>query len=430
MRSLRIALVAWLTLATLHAHAADEFERDPINYSAATPDNVVSRLQKRLDAGDASLTYEPGVGYLKSVLRELAVPVSSQTLVFSKTSLQLRRISPATPRALYFSDDVYVGFCQQGDVMELSATDHNLGAVFYTLDQTDEKKPRFTRQTDSCMLCHASSRTGGVPGHTLRSVFTDTRGDMLLAEGTIRVDQTTPFEDRWGGWYVTGTHGKMTHRGNFVSPTRRVSRPIDNRAGLNVSDLSDRFRRSVYPSVHSDIVALLVLEHQTEAHNLMTRASFTTRMAQHQEKTLNREMKLPDDHRWDSTGRRIRSAGDDLLRYLLFRGEAPLSDAVKGSSDFAREFARQGPRDAKGRSLRDFNLKTRLFEYPCSYLIYSSYFDALPAAVREHVLRRLWEVLTGRDTSGEFEHLSAADRKAILEILRATKPGLPAYWKG
>ncbi|MGL4555538.1 MAG: hypothetical protein ACRC33_30585 [Gemmataceae bacterium] len=421
-----VLLALWLVAG---ARAADEFEREPINYSEATPDNAVTRLQRRIDAGAVTLAYDERRGYLESVLSELRVPVSSQTLVFSKTSLQLRRISPETPRALYFNDEVYVGYCQQGDVVEISATDHRLGAVFYTLDQAEERKPRFARQTENCMLCHASSRTGGVPGHTLRSVFADGRGDMILSEGTIRVDQTTPFADRWGGWYVTGTHGKQPHRGNLITRSRRVERPVENAAGLNVTDLGGRIRRSAYLTGHSDLVALLVLEHQTEAHNLMTRASFTARQAEHQEKVLNREMKLPADHRWDSTGRRIRSAGDELLRYLLFRGEAALAEEVRGSSAFAAEFARKGPRDAKGRSLHDFDLKTRLFRYPCSYLIHSSYFDALPCAVRDHVLRRLWEVLTGRDRSGEFGHLSAADRAAIREILVATKPGLPGYWR-
>ena len=102
---------------------------------------------------------------------------------------------------------------------------------------------------------------------------------------------------------------------------------------------------------------------------------------------------------------------------------------ITSTPGFAKDFVRRGPRDAKGRSLRDFDLERRLFKYPCSYLIYSAAFDGMPADVREYVLRRLYEVLTGADRAPEFAHLSAADRKAILEILVATKPNLPDYWR-
>jgi hypothetical protein len=314
-------------------------------------------------------------------------------------------------------------------VLEVSAVDPQLGAVFYALEQSAGKKPRLVRQTDRCMLCHSSSQTQGVPGHVVRSVFADDRGLPILSAGTYRVDQSTPLAKRWGGWYVTGTHGKQSHLGNLVVRGRRVPQPVDNRAGQNLTDLGERIQRTSYLSGHSDIVALMVLEHQADAHNFLTRANFEGRRALHLEQELNREMKLPASHRWDSTGVRIRGAGDDLLKYLLFCEEAPLKGKVRGTSTFAAEFSKRGPRDGRGRSLRDFDLERRLFKYPCSYLIYSKSFDALPAPVRDHVLERLWKVLTGADKSKDFAHLSAADRKAIREILVATKPNLPAYWR-
>ena len=415
--------------AATAAGAADDFDREPIRYSESTPDNAVSRLQQRLEAGKVQLTRDKRSGYLRSVLKELRVPVSSQMLVYSKTSLQRNRISPRTPRALYFSDDAYVGYCAGGDVLELSAVDPRLGTVFYTLEQDAEAKPRLVRQTDRCTLCHASSQTRGVAGHVVRSVFSDPDGYPILSAGTYRVDPTTPLEKRWGGWYVTGTHGKQTHLGNLIVRTRNVDPPVDNKAGLNVTDLGDRFRRSAYPTGHSDIVALLVMEHQTDAQNALTRASFETRQALHAEEALNKEMGLPATNRWKSTEGRIRSVGDDLLKALLFVDEAPLAGKVGGTSSFAADFAGRGPRDGRGRSLRDFDLEKRLFRHPCSYLIYSPSFDALPVPVRDHVLGRLWKVLTGADDGKEFARLSAADRKAIREILVATKPSLPASWR-
>jgi hypothetical protein len=423
-----LAFLSCLSLAGV-SRAGDDHDDAPISYRTAPANNPVSRLDARLASGKTKLKRDSQFGYLPALLRELNVPLSSQMLVVSKTSLQRRRISPRTPRAVYFNDDVYVGYCHDGDVLEVSAADPRLGGVFYVLSQTGDEKPRFSRQTDTCLLCHSNSRTQGVPGHVVRSVYPDAQGEMVLSGGSHVVDQTTPWEKRFGGWYVTGTHGKSQHLGNFVVPGRRVSFPVDNANGLNVTDLSKRIDKTTYLSPHSDVVAQLVLAHQAEAHNLITRASFTTRQALHHEQQLNREMKLPADHRWESTGVRIRSAGDDLLKYLLFCEEAVLPGPIKGTSSFAKDFTKRGPFDSKNRSLRDFDLNKRLFAYPCSYLIHSEAFDALPGAVRDYVIERLWRVLTGRDESKEFSHLTKADRKAIHEILAATKPNLPAYFR-
>ena len=408
----------------------EDFERLPVNYRETEPDNVVSRLQKRIDAGKVDLKYDAEHGFLRSVLAELNVPLSSQVLVFTKTSLQRQRIAPKTPRALYFNDDVYIGFCQNGDVMEVSAVDPQLGTVFYTLTQKNPiEKPRFVRQYDSCLICHGASLTRGVPGHMVRSVYPDDGGYPILSAGTFRTDHTSPLKERWGGWYVTGTSAGQTHLGNCIVRDNERPEDIDNTAGSNVTNLRGRFKTSAYLTPHSDIVALMVMEHQAEAHNLITRANFQTRVALHDETQLNKELGKPAGHRWESTTSRIKSAAEPLVKYLLFSGEAKLTGAVRGTSGFAEEFAKKGPKDPQGRSLRDFDLERRMFRYPCSYLIYSPAFDAMPAEAKDYVYRRLWDVLNGKDPSPDFAHLSAADRKAILEILIATKPNLPDYWK-
>lgn len=410
------------------AVGSDDFEKAPIHYSQARPDNVVSRLQQRIDSGAARPVFEPRLGHARWLLRELHVPESSQVLVFSKTSLQRHRIAPKTPRALYFSDDVYVGYCQHGHVMEISAVDPQLGTVFYTLDQEEAAKPKLVRQGDSCLLCHASSQTRGIPGHLLRSVYPDPAGLPILSAGSFRVDQTTPLERRWGGWYVTGTHGKMTHLGNLVVKDRRPVGQVENLTGLNVASLKDRVNTSAYLTPHSDIVALMVLEHQAEMHNCITRAGMQTRLALHDEATLNRELGRPADYRSESTTRRIKSACDPLVKYLLFSGEAKLTDPIRGTSAFAQEFAQRGRRDARGRSLRDLDLRTRLFKYPCSYLIDAPAFAALPSAARDYTLRRLYDVLRGYAYSRDFDHLSTEDCDAIRSILIGTRKDLPAYW--
>jgi hypothetical protein len=407
---------------------AEDIEQAPIRYATAPVDNVVSRLLSRIEAGKTELTREEGFGYVRSLLRELRVPESSQVLVFSKTSLQRQRIGPRTPRAIYFNDDVYVGFCRHGDVAEISAVDPRLGTVFYTLDQRAAAKPKLTRQTDACLICHGSSQNEGFPGHLMRSVYPDAEGYPELAAGTYRIDQRSPLKERWGGWYVTGSAGGQPHLGNRIARDRANPRRLDDEPARELADLRPLIDTSAYLTPHSDIAALMVLEHQTEMHNLIARAVLQTRLALHQEKELNREMANPVDYRFESTSRRIRSAGDALLQYMLFAGEPRLSARIEGTSSFAREFVRQGPRDSLGRSLRDLNLTSRLFSYPCSYLIYSSAFDALPQPVHDYVLERLWDVLTGKYSGAEFAHLSPVDRKAILQILRETKSGLPKYW--
>jgi hypothetical protein len=419
---------ATLLLVSPRLEATDDFEREPINYSQAQPDNLVSRLQARIDAGQAQPVFQKKMGYLPWLLKELQVPESSQMLVFSKTSLQRNRIAPKTPRAVYFRDDVYVGYCQHGHVMEVTAVDPRLGAVFYTLDQEPADRPRFVRQTDACLLCHGSSQTRGIPGHLVRSVYPDAGGLPILSSGSYRIDQTSPLERRWGGWYVTGTHGKMTHLGNLVVKDKRPAVQVENLAGLNVTSLKDRCDTSAYLTPHSDIVALMVLEHQAEMHNLITRAGMQTRLALYEEAELNKELGRPADYRSETTTRRIKSACDALVKYMLFSGEAKLTDKVRGTSPFAQEFAERGPRDARGRSLRDFDLETRLFKYPCSYLIDSAAFDGLPTEAKDYTLHRLYDVLKGYAYTRDFDHLTSDDCQAIYEILVATKKDLPAYW--
>ena len=406
----------------------DDLDRAPINYSKGAADNPVSRLGEKLAKKELRLKRDDEFGYLPAMLDALAVPRSSQVLVFSKTSLQQRVISPRTPRAIYFNDDVYVGYCQNGEVLEVSAADLKLGTAFYTLYQEAER-PKLARQTDNCLQCHGGAATRGYPGHIVRSLHVDSGGNPFYAAGSFRTDTSSPFDQRWGGWYVTGTHGDARHLGNTVysgGQDAEIGGP--RTAGQNVVDLKSRFETSRYLTPHSDIVALLVLEHQTGMHNRLCQASLEARIALEQQKTLNRELGEPDDKMWDSTASRLRGAADSVLEGLLFVGEPKLAAPVKGTSEFATEFAAKGPRDARGRSLRDFDLKTRMFRHPCSYLIHSAAFRGLPGEVRNPVLTRLHEILAAPGPTKGFEHLSATDKTALLEIIRATVPELPASW--
>ena len=428
-RRLTFLLLAVSSACVVAQARAADIERDPIHYSTTPVHNAISRLEQRMEAGEVSLPYDNHFGYLPSLLSALKVSDASQMLVFSKTSMQRQCITAKTPRAVYFNDDNYVGYCQDGAVLEILSVDPQLGSVFYTLDQEKADKPHLKRQDDTCLICHASSQNQGIPGLLVRSLYADAEGFPLLNLGGYRTDQTSPIKQRWGGWYVTGTTGKQRHMGNLIAHGKRDPAELDDMAVPNVTDLSRLLRPSDYLTGHSDVVALMVLEHQAEMHNRITRANYLTRIALFDESELNIALGQPTAPRSDLTTRRIKSACEPLVEYMLFSGETQLTDKIRGTSGFAEQFVKQGPRDGRGRSLRDLDLTTRLFVYPCSYLIYSDSFDALPDAAKEYTMRRLWDVLSGKDQSKEFAHMPAADRRAILEILRATKKDLPKYWQ-
>jgi hypothetical protein len=401
------------------------YSDEPINYRGQDLDDPVARLQKRLNAGTAHLDWNEKGGYLQSVLQELHVPISSQTLVFSKTSFQYKKISPQTPRALYFNDDVYIGFVKNGRVLEVVSFDPRKGAIFYLLQVNKQDHPVFERAELDCTQCHIAEGTRGVPGVLVRSVYPTAAGTQAEYTASYTTGQESPLKERWGGWYVTGTHGSQQNMGNVTVADEDHPEKLNTATGTNVTTLKDRFDGSAYLTGDSDIVAHLVLAHQTQMHNLITLAGFQERIAAYDAEHKdagNTAAQAEAKTKWEKSA-------DDLLRYLLFTNEERLDGEVKGTSSFAQDFAALGPRDKNGRSLRDFELQTRIFRYPCSYLIYSEDWDALPVEVKTHVYHQLYEVLTDRDQSADFARLSHEERKAILEILLDTKPDLPTEWR-
>ena len=381
-------------------------------------DDPIDSLAQRIQTDKTVLNYDEGHGYLSAVLRELNVPVSSQTLVFSKSSFQLSQISPETPRAVYFNDDTYVGWVNHGQFIEIAHVDPKNGPAFYTLTQEYDPYPVIQPQTDECLICHDTFQTNTpVPRLLMLSVLPNPDGNALKAAALITNDKS-PLRERWGGWYVTGTHGSQRHLGNTivraraddVDDIRKFIGRLDLNSGANITDLGKRFDTKEYLSPSSDIVALMVLGHQTHVHNMITSGVYEMHDAVQKGLT-------------DKMQQIIKDAGEPIVKSMLFSEETQLTEPVTGTSSFAADFTSRGPRDSKGRSLREFDLKHRLLRYPMSYLIYSKSFDAMPAELKEYVERRFREVLTGQDTSPEFSHLSADDRKAILEILHDTKPG-------
>ena len=387
-----------------------------IEYDAGPFEDPVARLAGAIAAGAVTLDYDDRFGYLPSLLDRLDIRVDSQVLVFSKTSFQADKISPRHPRAIYFTDDVAVGVVHDAEVIELAAFDARHGAVFYTLDTGQSGRPRFARP-NGCLRCHQGAATLGVPGPYVGSVSTSATGRPDFRLGTVVTDHRTPFEERWGGWYVTGTHGALRHLGNALArdPTRGAG--IVETANRNLTTLRRFVDPSTYLAPTSDLIALMTLEHQTHMINLLTRASWEARIAE-------------QDGQLDRTEAAARSGGvDEIVRYMLFADEALLTNPIRGVSSFTETFQARGPRDRRGRSLRDLDLGTRLFRYPLSYMVYSDLFDELPDPVLASVYERLFDVLTGDAATDRFDRLSGDDRQALLEILRETKAGLPGYWR-
>ncbi|MCX6625831.1 MAG: hypothetical protein NTY38_33170, partial [Acidobacteria bacterium] len=302
--SLAAALAAGCTFAELGGSYLVPLDHDAIQYAKAPVDDPVYRLAQQVARGDVKLEFEDnGMGHLRSVLKQLGITVDSQVLVFSKTSFQASRISPRFPRALYFNDNVAVGWVRGGDVLELAALDPRQGIIFYTVDIENVAKPRFDRR-DACLQCHQSGSTLGIPGLVVRSVFPEPSGMPLFQSGTFITDHRSPMKERWGGWYVSGTHGGQHHMGNAVVRDRNKPDQLEKEGAQNVTSLTGRFDTSAYLSPHSDIVALMTLEHQTHMTNLITRVAWETRMALYYQAGINKALNQPEGFIGESGTRR------------------------------------------------------------------------------------------------------------------------------
>ena len=382
-----------------------------IEYASRSTADPIVELNRRIDEGTARITFDEGTGYLRSVLDALNLPIESQMLVMSKTGVQGLYTGPENPRAIFFNDDVTVGYIRGAPLLEFAVYDPQQGVIFYTIDQKPQARVQFDRPS-SCLRCHLAYNTLHVPGMLARSVFIASDGLPLPQFGSYDVDDQTPFAKRWGGWYVTGTHGSMRHLGNAIVAKGDTPQTIVSDRTLNRTSI-ETFDSHGYVSALSDIVALMVFEHQSHMTNLITRIGWEARIAAYERRLDFARAPLQDGVR-------------ELVDYLLFVDEQPLTAALKGTSGFAQKFEARGPFDSRGRSLRQLDLEHRLFRYPCSYMIYSAAFRALRVEVRQAVYRRMWEILSGSDATPRYARLSEVDRRGVVEILRETTGDWPS----
>jgi len=427
----RFGTLLVLVAMALMAGVADQpYERAPVSYSTAVPQDAIAKIQEQLATGKIGLEGDERQ-VLRSLLAALNIPEASQVLVFSKTSLQRDLIDPAHPRALYFSDDVYVGWCP-GGLAEVAAIDPVLGPVFYKFDPRAIKTKSLFQRDPDCLRCHGGTFVRDIPALLARSVHTDATGEPVSALGSELVDSTTPFSRRYGGWYVTGLNGSVRHLGNVVLKANRTPTDAELVHGNNVKSLSPFFDTRPYLAETSDLVALLVFEHQVTVQNVLTKANqhCMALMAYQQGVQRDLQERVTEEPTFESVDNAFVDAVQQVLDALLSKDEAPLPEGgVKGIGGFTEAFGRETRSKNGEPTLKDLDLKQRVLKYRCSYLIQSSSFDRLQPALRKRVLRRLRRVLSDPANDQRYAYLEPAERLAIRKIVGSTVRNLPPNWK-
>jgi hypothetical protein len=406
-----VALAVLANASDAQASGYDDIDAPPHSYRQRAPTDRFTRLKAAFESGQIPLDRSNEKAFVRSLLEALEIPATSQMLVFSTTSLQLSLISPSNPRALYFNDDTYLGYVPGGRV-EIVSLDPELGGIFYIFDVPKDAGPLRIERSERCMNCHAAADTGHVPGLVIKSVVPGPAGGSLTAHRQEQTGHDIPLDLRFGGWYVTGRHNITSHWGNLTGRLAAGTlTKIPNPPG-------ERFRFDKYPVATSDILPQLLLEHQAGFVNRVVEAAYRARTALHAgngNPTPVQSAELDDQAKI-------------VTRYLLFADEAPLPGAVEGDAAYKTDFLRTRRAIPSGASLKDFDLRKRLFKHRCSYMIYSPVFSSLPSEMKQRIYQRLDEGLDMDRPNKEFAYLPTEEKKAIREILKATLADLPRGW--
>lgn len=405
--------------AGFSAAATDAWDLPPLRYSETAATDALAKLAANAQPGMVPATGKSPLERLRFVLKLLDVPEESQILVFSKTSKQNELINPGNPRCIFFNENSYVGYVPGGSI-EAITHDPVLGAIFYLIRPGNEANTlRITREASDCLSCHGTARTESVPGVMVRSLFTDASGQPLFSLGSFQIDHASPIRERWGGYYVTG-QSSLPHLGNrtFEETPERVfpDKPVE------LQSLDGRIDTSRYPRATSDIVALMVLEHQCLVHNTLAAASLNYRRMCWLQKTIHPEAD-PDQ---GAAGSYADEAAERIVGLLLYGNEAELGEnGIEGDPAFQDAFLRRYPKTKDGRSLADFRLYNHLFKHRCSYMVYSEAFRSLPGRIRQAVIRGLHHVLSSEPSPDNHPGLKSSERRRIVSILSETLPGWP-----
>jgi hypothetical protein len=412
LRSLSILVLLVGAHGAFAVPAYQQIDLPPHLYHQRTPADRFTRLKEDLESGRIALDRNSEKDFVISLLRALEVPVSSQMLVFSTTSLQLRLITPSNPRALYFNDDTYVGYIPGGRI-EVVSLDPELGAIFYIFDIPRGAANIRAERSERCANCHVAADTGFVPGLVMKSVVPGPGGGSLVAYRQEQTGHGIPFEQRFGGWYVTGKHAITEHLGNVIG------RLTEGKLSKRLIEPGTLFDFARYPTGTSDILSQLLLEHQAGFVNRVVEASYRARTALH----------AGQGQLDDAQNRELDEQARVVTRYLLFADEVPLpAGGVEGDAAFKADFLRTRRVTSDGASLKDFDLSTRLFRNRCSYMIYSPVCQGLPSEMKQRIYATMKSALDTENPDSDYTYLSTNEKRSIRDILRATLSDLPSDW--
>ena len=407
----KILMLLMIAPSALAETSYQDFEMPPHDYFKRTPTDRFTQMKAALESGQLKLDLSGEKEFLASFLQAMDVPASSQMLVFSTTSLQLSLINPSNPRALYFSEDIYVGYIPGGRI-EIVSLDPELGAIFYIFDIPQNREPVRVERSTRCMNCHAGEETGHVPGLVVKSVLPGLTGGSLVAYRINKSGHTIPLEERLGGWYVTGLDGVTNHWGNSLGQFNAGNLvKIRNNPG-------ERFRFARYLTSTSDILAHLIHEHQVGFVNRVIEATYRTRTV----------LQVNSGKLSAAQDQELNQQANEIVRYLLFVDESALpAGGIEGDPIFKGEF-QSNRRAVNGAALKDLELKTRLFKHRCSYMIYSTVFSGLPKVMKDRVYRKLGDALSVATEEAEYKFLGPEEKQLIREVLRGTLKDLPENW--
>ena len=408
---LKLAVAAYLTGQTLVASGeqnilpAVSFRAAIHQYLEKQPRDPFTRIKADLESGSLFYDDRKPLGYLESLLGKLKISKHSQQLVFSTTSLQLSRISPRNPRAIYFNEDLYLGYVPGGQI-EVIGIDPEIGAIPYIFSPPAGKEkswhPKAIRSR-RCMNCHANSDIGGVPGLLISSVIPGPGGGSIDAFRQTDTGHAIPYDLRFGGWHLTGNHTFPTSWANSTGVmSKSIVTKISNPPGTF-------FNWNRYLVPESEVIANPVLEPQVGFVNRCLGATYRLR-----EFFLLEESKEPAKRTV-----RISQEAVRIVEYVLFSDEAPLPKPISyENSAFAKDF------QSKGDPLRQFNLKDRLMQRRCSYMIRSLSFQGLPEELKNAVFSKIKTVMTvpRSKLSSEFSYFGETERKEINEALEIISP--------
>ena len=370
-----------------------KFHESPHDYWNAKRKDPFTKIIPLLHNGQIKLDHSSELNFLKSLLKELNIPESSQLQLFSTTSLQLGLINPSNPRSLYFNESIYIGYIPGGKI-EVISIDPEHGAVFYIFKVPSKKQPLTITPTKRCMNCHADRELSGIPGLIIKSVLPGVNGGSLDSYRTGQPGHDVPYKDRFGGWYITDLLDPADHS-NVLGFYKNGT--IEKKNVLALQKKSTH----LFPNSNSEVLTHLIFDHQAGFVNRAIKSNYLLRLTQ-----------LPDN--LDEHQLNFKKSISDLVKYSLFDKEPNLSLKINQNSHFKTDFLITPHKLKTGESLRELDLKTRLFKYRCSFMLFSDFFKNNPPEIKKVVYKEIKQNLLSETPILNPENSFPENEKEII----------------